>query len=107
MIPQSYITAWRKHAPWQEDYQVEQDLIIQRSLIALFSDEFISERLAFRGGTALYKLFLAPAARYSEDIDLVQVKAEPFGAIIDRVREQLSFLGTPRIKQKQHNNTIM
>lgn len=61
MIPQSYITAWRKQAPWQENYQVEQDLIIQRSLIALFSDDFIRERLAFRGGTALHKLFLAPA----------------------------------------------
>lgn len=107
MIPQSYITAWRKQAPWQENYQVEQDLIIQRALIALFSDGFIRERLAFRGGTALHKLFLAPATRYSEDIDLVQVKAEPFGAIIDRVREQLSFLGIPRVKQKQHNNTIV
>lgn len=107
MIPQSYITAWRKQAPWQENYQVEQDLIIQRALIALFKDEFIKERLAFRGGTALHKLFLFPAARYSEDIDLVQVKAEPFGAIIDRIREQLSFLGKPRIKQKEHNNTIV
>ena len=107
MIPQSYITAWRKQAPWQENYQVEQDLIIQRSLIALFSDDLIRERLAFRGGTALHKLFLAPAARYSEDIDLVQVKAEPFGAIIDRIREQLSFLGKPRIKQKEHNNAIV
>jgi predicted nucleotidyltransferase component of viral defense system len=107
MIPQSYITAWRKQAPWQENYQVEQDLIIQRALIALFSDEFIKERLAFRGGTALHKLFLFPAARYSEDIDLVQVKAEPFGAIIDRIREQLSFLGKPKIKQKEHNNTIV
>ncbi|MFT4168921.1 MAG: nucleotidyl transferase AbiEii/AbiGii toxin family protein [Dysgonomonas sp.] len=107
MIPQSYITAWRKQAPWQENYQVEQDLIIQRALIALFSNEFIRERLAFRGGTALHKLFLFPAARYSEDIDLVQVKAEPFGAIIDRIREQLSFLGKVRIKQKEHNNTIV
>lgn len=107
MIPQSYITAWQKQAPWQENYQVEQDLIIQRTLIALFSDELIKERLAFRGGTALHKLFLFPAARYSEDIDLVQVKAEPFGAIIDRIREQLSFLGKPRIKQKEHNNTIV
>lgn len=69
--------------------------------------EFIREQLAFRGGTALHKLFLAPAVRYSEDIDLVQVKAEPFGVIIDRIREQLSFLGTPRIKQKQYNNTIV
>jgi predicted nucleotidyltransferase component of viral defense system len=107
MIPQSYITAWRKQAPWQENYQVEQDLIIQRALIDLFKDDFISERLAFRGGTALHKLYLFPAARYSEDIDLVQVKAEPFGAIIDRVRKQLSYLGTPRIKQKQHNNAIV
>lgn len=107
MIPQSYITAWQKQAPWQENYQVEQDLIIQRALISLFSSEFIRERLAFRGGTALHKLFLAPAARYSEDIDLVQVKAGPFGAIIDRIREQLSFLGKPRIKQKEHNNTIV
>lgn len=107
MIPQSYITAWRKQAPWQEDYQVEQDLIIQSALIALFSDEFIKERLAFRGGTALHKLFLAPAARYSEDIDLVQVQAEPFGAIIERIREQLSFLGRPRIKQNEHNNSIV
>ena len=107
MIPQSYITAWRKHAPWQENYQVEQDLIIQRALIALFSDDFIKERLAFRGGTALHKLFLAPAARYSEDIDLVQIKAEPFGTIIDSIRKQLSFLGKPRIKQKEHNNTIV
>ncbi len=107
MIPQSYITAWRKQAPWQENYQVEQDLIIQRALISLFSDEFIKERLAFRGGTALHKLYLAPAARYSEDIDLVQVKAESFGAIIERIREQLLFLGKPRIKQKEHNNTII
>lgn len=107
MIPQSYITAWRKQAPWQENYQVEQDLIIQRALIALFSDKFIKERLAFRGGTALHKLFLFPAARYSEDIDLVQVKAEPFGAVIDKIREQLSFLGKPKIKQKEHNNTIV
>lgn len=93
MIPKSYITAWQKQAPWQENYQVEQDLIIHRTLIVLFNDEFIRERLAFRGGTALYKLFLAPAVRYSEDIDLVQIKAEPFGAIIDRIRELLLFLG--------------
>ncbi|SUJ04783.1 Nucleotidyl transferase of uncharacterised function (DUF1814) [Sphingobacterium spiritivorum] len=76
-------------------------------MIALFSDAFIKERLAFRRGTALHKLFLFPAARYSEYIDLVQVKAEAFGAIIDRIRDQLSFLGKPRIKQNEHNNTII
>ena len=107
MIPQSYITAWRKKAPWQEDYQVEQDLIIERALVEIYSDPFLKERLAFRGGTALHKLHLSPAVRYSEDIDLVQIKAEPFGPIVDKIRERISFLDKPTIKQKQHNNTIV
>lgn len=107
MIPQSYITAWRNKAPWQENYQVEQDLIIERALVEMFSDDFLKERLAFRGGTALHKLYLPPAARYSEDIDLVQINAAPFGDIIDKIRERMAFLGTPRINQKQHNNTIV
>lgn len=108
MIPQAYITAWRKKAPWQEDFQVEQDLVIERALMAIYSDEYLKARLAFRGGTALHKLYLAPAARYSEDIDLVQVTGEPFGPIINKLREVLSFLGDkPTRKQKKHNNTLI
>lgn len=108
MIPQAYITAWRKKAPWQEDFQVEQDLVIERALMAIYSDQYLKERLAFRGGTALHKLYLSPAARYSEDIDLVQITAEPFGPIMDKLREVLSFLGDKPIrKQKQHNNTLI
>ena len=108
MIPKAYITAWRKKAPWQEDFQVEQDLLIERALIAIFSEPFLKERLAFRGGTALHKLYLAPAARYSEDIDLVQITAEPFGQIMDKLREVLSFLGEKPVRnQKQHNNTLI
>lgn len=108
MIPQAYITAWRKKAPWQEDFQVEQDLVIERALMAIYSDEYLKERLAFRGGTALHKLYLSPAARYSEDIDLVQISAEPFGPIMDKLRKVLSFLGDKPIrKQKQHNNTLI
>jgi len=108
MIPQAYITAWRKKAPWQEDFQVEQDLVIERALMAIFSNQYLKERLAFRGGTALHKLYLSPAARYSEDIDLVQITAEPFGSIMDKLREVLSFLGDKPIrKQKQHNNTLI
>lgn len=72
MIPKDFITEWRAHAPWVTDRQVEQDLVIPRALVELFSREPIANALAFRGGTALYKLHLRPAARYSEDIDLVQ-----------------------------------
>lgn len=108
MIPQAYITAWRKKAPWQEDFQVEQDMVIERALMAIYSDQYLKERLAFRGGTALHKLYLSPAARYSEDIDLVQITAQPFGPIMDKLREVLSFLGDKPIrKQKQHNNTLV
>jgi predicted nucleotidyltransferase component of viral defense system len=106
MIPQQYITEWSEIAPWKANEQVEQDLIIYRSLVELFSDEFITEKLAFRGGTALHKLFLEPQPRYSEDIDLVQILAEPFGPSIDKIRKQLSFLGEPKIKQKDRNTTM-
>lgn len=52
MIPRDYVTEWRSQAPWVEDAQVEQDLVICRSLIAIFSDPTLSQALAFRGGTA-------------------------------------------------------
>ena len=79
MIPRDYITEWRVEAPWVQDSQVEQDLVISRALVKIFSHPLLSESLAFRGGTALYKLHIRPAARYSEDIDLVQIEAEPAG----------------------------
>ncbi len=31
MIPQDYITEWRAQAPWVQDAQVEQDLVICRA----------------------------------------------------------------------------
>jgi predicted nucleotidyltransferase component of viral defense system len=107
MIPQAYITEWRNKAPWQENYQVEQDLVIERALVEIYSDPFLKERLAFRGGTALHKLHLSPQVRYSEDIDLVQINAEPFGPIIDKLRDRLSWLGKPVVNQKKHNNTMI
>lgn len=108
MIPRDYITEWRAHAPWVADAQVEQDLVISRALVALFSDPCLKEALAFRGGTALYKLYLTPAARYSEDIDLVQVRAEPAGVMMDAVRGALDpWLGAPRWKQSEGRVTFV
>ena len=97
MIPKDYITAWRAHAPWRLDAQVEQDLVISRAILDLFSDTHVASSLVFRGGTALYKLYLTPPARYSEDIDLVQVRAEPIGRTLDRIQAMLGpWLGEPR-----------
>ena len=79
MIPFDFITEWRAEAPWTSEAQVEQDLILARAVVAMFSEPEVARLLAFRGGTALYKLHLRPPARYSEDIDLVQVDAGPIG----------------------------
>jgi len=96
MIPRAEIIFWRVAHPWQLDNQVEQDLIISRALVELFRDDHIRETLAFRGGTTLHKLFLAPAARYSEDIDLVQVVASRIGKTLDHIHAVLdSWLGQP------------
>ena len=67
MINRTAITQWNKIVPWNDNAQVEQDLIISRALVAIFSDEFLASQLAFRGGTALHKLYLTPQPRYSED----------------------------------------
>ena len=108
MIPQRYIQEWKTQAPWPTDAQVEQDLVIARALVEMFSDDFIKKSLAFRGGTALHKLYLNPQIRYSEDIDLVQINSEPINPILKQIREKLSFLGTKRIvKQHIHNNTVV
>ena len=107
MITRRAIIEWQENAPWIDMRQVEQDLIISRALVAIYSDEYLASRLAFRGGTALHRIYLSPPARYSEDIDLVQTVAEPIGRVLDRLREVLSFLGKPAIHQKKNNNTIM
>lgn len=108
MIPRRFIEEWKQFSPWPENSQLEQDLIIERSLIELFSDELIRKSLAFRGGTALHKLYLKPQSRYSEDIDLVQIENGPISPVLKRIREKLSFLGTKRtVKQHIHNNTIL
>lgn len=107
MIQRAFITQWGTVVPWSSPRLVEQDLIICRALVSIYSDPFLKEHLAFRGGTALHKLYLEPQPRYSEDIDLVQVNAEPIKETIDHLREALSWLGEPVVKQKKHNNTLV
>lgn len=94
VIPRAYITQWRATAPWAETYQVEQDLVLWRAAIEIFSDPLLREALAFRGGTVLHKVHLQPAARYSEDLDFVQVRAGAIGPVLDAIRARLRpFLG--------------
>ena len=107
MIPITDIRAWSNTVSWQYDQQIEQDLLISRSLVEIFQDPYLSEHLAFRGGTALHKLYLTSHARYSEDIDLVQKDPGPIKGVIDSLRSALLFLGEPKVRQKANNNTLI
>ena len=107
MIPVPFITEWSETAPWVANSFVEQDLIITRALTDIFSDEFLAKELAFRGGTALHKLYLSPQPRYSEDIDLVQINPGPIKPILFHLGEVLSYLPDKVIKQKRYNNTML
>lgn len=107
MIDATSIRSWNETFPWKDKAMVEQDLIISRALVAIFSDDFLASQLAFRGGTALHKLYLSPQPRYSEDIDLVQINAGPIKPIMFRLGEVLDFLPNRVTKQKRYNNTML
>lgn len=59
MIARRYIEEWKTYALWPDNAQIEQDLIIERSLTEMFSDDLIRQQLAFRGGTARIREILA------------------------------------------------
>ena len=100
MIPAQNIIAWGNVVPWADPRQVEQDLIISRALVEIFSDELLRGALRFRGGTALNKLHFPEPMRYSEDIDLVRTATGPIGPILDRLRTVLEpWLGPARFDQ--------
>lgn len=82
--------------PWKRERQVEQDLLLCLAMRAIFTDGFLSGQVAMRGGTLLHKVHLAPAARYSEDIDLVVHGDRPEGHIEKALRRVLlPVLGKP------------
>lgn len=97
MISPAFITEWSQQCPWVSPAQVEQDLVLSRGLVEIYSDPILRDSLLFRGGTALHKVVLQPAARYSEDLDFVQLREEPIGDTLDRLRLRLNpWLGEPR-----------
>src|SRR5262245_28707637 len=78
-----------------------------RALVEIFSNKALHDSLAFRGGTALYKLHIKPPARYSEDVDLVQIKAEAAGPMMEALHAVLDpWLGKPRFLQSHGRVTF-
>jgi len=53
-ITRQDILAHHAVVPWAAQYQVEQDLLLCRAMVALFDDKFLSSQIAMRGGTLLH-----------------------------------------------------
>ncbi len=91
------IVAHQSTVPWPNARQVEQDLLLCRAMTAIFKDEFLKTQVAMRGGTLLHKVHLAPASRYSEDIDLVVIGDRPKEHIEKAINRVLAHtLGSPK-----------
>ena len=106
MISRKSIFTWKADYPWHLPEMVEQDLVICRAVVSIFSDPFLAKELAWKGGTALHKLYLKPQARYSEDIDLVQVNPGPIKPIFERLGSVLSWLPGKSTQQTRSSNKI-
>ncbi len=108
MISNKIIREWYKNAPFQNLNMVEQDLVICRALVCIFSHKVVRETVGFIGGTAINKAFLELLRRFSEDIDLVQLRIEPIGKTLNAIRSVLDhWLGEPIWKKTQHSNKLI
>lgn len=90
MIPIAQIIEWQNVAPWADNMQVEQDLILSRIIIEIFSDPLLNKELAFRGGTALLDILSGLKTRDSSAKQL----ALPY----DRVPASSSGLVAPSLR---------
>ena len=43
MIDNHYIVEWSRQFPWRQDEFVEQDLLISRAIVAIYSDPYLAE----------------------------------------------------------------
>src|ERR1700677_1490553 len=90
------VIAHQASVPSPLQRQVEQDLLLCLAIAALFNDGFLRSQIAMRGGTLMHKVHLAPAARYSEDIDLVVFGDRPEAHIAKAIKRVLKgVFGTP------------
>lgn len=100
MIPEAAVTAWSVDHAWPLPSQVEQDLLLSRAICAIAQHPYLGKELAFRGGTALHKLHLQRAFRYSEDLDYVRTTAGGISEItgaLTGIGERLGFEVRTRI----------
>lgn len=93
MIPQAAITAWGVTRPWPTMDQVEQDLLLARTIVAIYEHPLLNTELVFRGGTCLHQAHLPAPLRYSEDLDFVRRTHTGIGPVLDALRDVATTVG--------------
>ena len=93
MVPQAALNAWAQQAPWPNDLDIEQDLILSRSIVEIANHPLLGGELAFRGGTSLHKLHVPQPWRYSNDLDYVRTTNGPIKELMAAVRETMHAIG--------------
>ncbi len=93
MIRRSDIVQWGVAHPWQNENQIEQDLLLSRAMVEIANDPLLGRELVLRGGTALHKLFLPEPYRYSEDLDFVRTTGGGIGEVMKRLTSLGAELG--------------
>lgn len=58
MIQAPSITAWAATRPWPSRPAIEQDLLLARTVMAIYEHPYLRDELAFRGGTCLHQVRL-------------------------------------------------
>lgn len=93
MMTRRDITQWSVEHPWQNENQIEQDLLLSRAMIEIANDPLLGKELVLRGGTAFHKLFLPTPLRYSEDLDFVRTTTGGIGDVMKRLTSLGAELG--------------
>lgn len=85
MMRRADIIQWGVEHPWQNENQIEQDLLLSMAMVEIVNDPLLGGELVLRGGTAFHKLFLPEPYRYSEDLDFVRTSAGGIGDVMKRL----------------------
>jgi len=106
MIPTAHLDAWRQQAPWPNEVDIEQDLVLSRLIVEIAGDPLLGQELAFRGGTCLYKVHLREAVRYSNDLDYTRTTSGPIGDVMAGVRRIVTAAGLAEARYKQGPDVV-
>lgn len=93
MIPAASITAWGVTRPWPNRPVIEQDLLLARTIVAIYEHPQLREELVFRGGSCLHQVHLPAPRRYNEDLYFVRRTHSGIGRVLDALREAAHDVG--------------